>query len=67
MRTEKEIRTHKKGDAAPTRPEELWLDPDIPPEHLIRLDPLDITEEIVQKAQQPELANFEIWILPEGR
>ena len=66
MRTEEEIRTHQ-GDAASTRFEELWLDPDIPPEHLVCLDPLDITREMVQQAQQPELANFEIWILPEDR
>lgn len=35
-------------------PEELWLDQDIAPEELIRLDPLDIDHEIVEQAEQPE-------------
>ena len=35
-------------------PEELWLDQDIAPEELIRLDPLDITYEIVAQAERPE-------------
>lgn len=38
-------------------PEELWLDQDIAPEELIRLDPLDITYEMAKLAERPELAD----------
>ena len=38
-------------------PEELWLDQDIAPEELIRLDPLDIDHEMVEQAEQPERAD----------
>ena len=58
MRTEEEIKTHRRGDAAPTRIEELWHDPDIPPEHLVHLDPLDITREMLKQAESPDLVNY---------
>lgn len=38
-------------------PAELWLDQDISPEMLIKLDPLDIDHEMVEQAEQPELAD----------
>ena len=46
-------------------PEELWLNIDIEPEELIRLDPLDITRRMVEHAEQPELANPVLRRLPE--
>ena len=46
-------------------PEELWLNIDIEPEELIRLDPLDITRRMVEQAEQPELANPVLRRLPE--
>ncbi len=45
-------------------PYELWLDDDIEPEELIRLDPLDITEEMVMQAEYPELMDFFVSGLP---
>jgi len=39
-------------------PEELWLDQDIAPEELIRLDPLDIDYDMVEQAEQPERADL---------
>ena len=38
-------------------PAELWLDDSIEPEALIDLDPLDIDAEMVEQAEQPELAD----------
>lgn len=38
-------------------PEELWLDQDISPEELIQLDPLDITSEMIELAENPELSD----------
>jgi len=38
-------------------PAELWLDQSIEPETLIELDPLDIDADIVDQAEQPELAD----------
>lgn len=38
-------------------PAELWLDQDISPEMLIKLDPLEIDPEMVEQAEQPELAD----------
>ena len=38
-------------------PAELWLDDTIEPEALIDLDPLDIDAEMVEQAEQPELAD----------
>jgi len=46
-------------------PEELWLDQDIPADELIRLDPLDITAEMVSQAEHPELADWNLQSLPE--
>ena len=46
-------------------PEALWLSQDIAPEELIARDPLDITPEMVEEAEQPELADFALRRLPE--
>ena len=46
-------------------PEALWLNQDIAPEELIARDPLDITPEMVEEAEQPELADFALLRLPE--
>ena len=46
-------------------PEALWLNQDIAPEEFITRDPLDITPEMVEEAEQPELANFALQRLPE--
>ena len=45
-------------------PEELWLDQDIEPEELIRLDPLDITDQMVELAEHPELIDPVLLHLP---
>ena len=45
-------------------PEELWLDQDIEPEELIRIDPLDITDMMVEVAENPELADPVLRRLP---
>ena len=59
------MKTETHQDAEPRYPEELWLDPDIEPEDLVRFDPLDITDEIVELAEHPELANPIIKALPD--
>ena len=38
-------------------PAKLWLDQSIEPEMLIELDPLDIDADMVDQAEQPELAD----------
>jgi hypothetical protein len=48
-------------------PESLWLDLDVAPEDLIRLDPLDITGDMVDLAEQPELADLTLRCLPPRR
>lgn len=48
----------------PIDPEALWLNPDIEPEELIQLDPLDITSKMVAQAEAPELADQLITGLP---
>ena len=58
------MKTRNLEDAVPGHPEELWLDPDIEAEELINLDPLDITDEIVELAEHPELADPIIRALP---
>lgn len=54
------IRVVREFAAAQDRidPESLWLDLDVAPEELIRLDPLDITCDMVDMAEQPELADL---------
>ena len=52
-------------DPASIDPALLWNDPDIAPEALLRLDPLDITSGMVERAEQPELADPLIAFLPE--
>ena len=54
------IRVVRESAAAQDRidPESLWLDLDVTPEDLIRLDPLDIPLDLVDQAEQPELADF---------
>ena len=44
---------------------EMWLDVDIDPIQLIRRDLLDVTPELVDWAEQPELADPLIGLLPE--
>jgi hypothetical protein len=46
-------------------PEALWLNQDIAPEELIARDPLDITPEMVEEAEQPESADFALQSLPQ--
>lgn len=46
-------------------PEALWLDPDVPAELLVRLDPLDISPEMVAWAESPEEGDFVLSHLPE--
>jgi len=60
-------------ESAPSRlaqremdPAELWQDERISPEDLIRLDPLDIDYEMVERAERPELADPLIAFLPDG-
>ena len=45
-------------------PEELWLDLAIEPEELIELDPLDITDDMVEQAEHPELGDPLLVFLP---
>ena len=64
MRTEQQDETCGEPHAAPDDVEGLWLDPDVEPEELPRLDPLDITREMVEQAEQPELSDFYLRRLP---
>jgi hypothetical protein len=64
MRTEQTDETCGVPHAAPDGVEDLWLDPDVEPEELVLLDPLDITSEMVEQAEQPELANYYLRRLP---
>ena len=48
-------------------PEALWLDLSIAPEELIRMDPLDITAETLEQAEQPETCDFSLASLPPRR
>jgi len=61
---ETETKTFSEQGAATEHPEDLWLDPDIEPGDLIRLDRLAITEDIVEQAEHPELANPYLHKLP---
>lgn len=45
-------------------PAELWLDLSIEPEELIELDPLDISREMVEQAEHPELGDPLLVFLP---
>lgn len=45
-------------------PEELWLDMSIEPEELIELDPLDVTDDMVEQAEHPELGDPLLVFLP---
>ncbi len=71
MRTEprnKKIRVQVVSAAQETiDPEALWLDQDIAPEELIARDPLDITPEMMDEAEQPELGDFSLQHLPARR
>lgn len=46
-------------------PEALWLDQDIDPDDFVRLDPLDITIDMVEQVEHPELADFVLRRLPD--
>jgi len=48
-------------------PNELWLDQDIEMGQLVELDPFDITPEMVDAAEQPELADPLLMDLPNRR
>lgn len=48
-------------------PNELWLDQDIELRQLIKLDPFNITPEMVDAAEQPELADPLLTSLPRRR
>ena len=63
------IRVVREFAAAQDRidPESLWFDLDVAPEELIRVDPLDITGDMVDMAEQPELADRTLWCLPSRR
>lgn len=69
MRTTTLGRTGKEEDTAQQQidPEELWLNTSISPELLIQLDPLDIDSEMVERAENPELEDFNLQSLPERR
>ena len=56
------MRTNQK---TPRHPEELWQYTDIDPIELVLLDPLNITDEMVELAEHPELENPVIRALPD--
>jgi hypothetical protein len=61
MRTEQNKTKGANGsEDAVVDPEQLWLDQSIEPEELVQLDPLDITGEMVEQAEQPELADWTV-------
>ncbi len=45
-------------------PEKLWMDQSIEPEELVEIDPLDITPEMVDAAEEPELDDQVLQNLP---
>ena len=47
--------------------EEMWGDADIDPVALVKRDPLDITHEMQEMAEYPELADPLIGLLPERK
>lgn len=48
-------------------PEVLWADLSISPEELVSLDPLEVTGEVVERAEQPEMADYVLMSLPPRR
>ena len=48
-------------------PEALWLGASVEPESLIEDDPLEISQEIIEQAEQPELSDFWLMSLPSRR
>ena len=66
MRTSEQNQAGEAEDVVPIEvdPEEIWLDQDVSPEELIRLDPMQITEEIIEMAEHPELADPVIAEIP---
>jgi len=48
-------------------PEALWLNSSVEPETLIAQDPLDISQVMVEQAEQPELGDFRLMSLPPRR
>lgn len=46
-------------------PAVLWMDAAVEPTELVSLDPLDITREMVEQAEHPEIADPVIAMLPE--
>ena len=55
MRTENQIDVEK-----------LWLDQTTTEEELLDLDPMEVTQEVVELAEHPELADPVIRALPDG-
>ena len=67
-RTHRKIRVRLEREAQePIDPEALWGNPDIEPEELVQVDPLDITPELVEHAEHPELADYNLQSLPVRR
>ena len=64
MRTSAEAESRMKQEAARGPREEFWLNQSIEPEELLQLDPLDITEQMVEQAEHVELADYDLSRLP---
>ena len=56
--------TRLKKKLASMAPDELWMDDTIPAYILVRIDPLDITSDIVERAEHPEFENLVLARLP---
>ena len=69
MRTEANKTSPETALTPPRRPDphDLWMDLSVPPETLVRIDPLDITTEMVERAEQPELDDYVLMRLPPRR
>lgn len=64
MRISEQIGTRRTHSIVPHRvdPEELWLDLSIGAEELVHLDRLEVTPEMVEQGEHPELAD-PVWAL----
>ena len=63
--TTKKIRVQVEREQKPTvDPEELWFNQDIDELELIRLDPLEVTPEMEEEAEHPELADWLLQSIP---
>jgi hypothetical protein len=66
MRKENELSNTSENELVLSDPGELWLDLSVSPEELVRLDPLDISAEMVELAERPELEDWVLRRLPDG-